>query len=287
VDQPEPGRRLEYAADQVYIDFGRSGSIEKITGEGHARMASTERTSRTTVSARRFNLEFDAASEPSLLRRSLAEGEARVESVPLATKGSAGTQTRVLRSEGIELLMEPGGREIQSLRTQAPGVIEFIPNQPDQSRRRLEGERIWIAYGPENRIRSLDATNAATRTEPPRPAGKPAPPPTLTWSKQLRAEFDTQGRELAQLDQWGDFRYEQGDRRGRAERAVFAASENQIRLTGSARFWDRTGSLSAGRILMYQDTGDIQAEENVATTREPDSKGQPTAVFTATEPLHG
>jgi lipopolysaccharide export system protein LptA len=192
----------------------------------------------------------------------------------------------VLRSDAIELLMQAGGQEIQSVRTQAPGVIEFIPNQPNQSRRRLEGNPIWIAYGSDNRIRSLDATSAVTRTEPPRAAGKPAPPAMLTWSKQLRADFDPLGRELTQLDQWGDFRYEQGDRRARAERGLFLGGENLIRLTGAARFWDRAGSLSADRIVMNQETGDVEAEGDVASTREPEAGSKPTAVLTGSEPLH-
>ncbi|HSW49318.1 MAG TPA: LptA/OstA family protein [Bryobacteraceae bacterium] len=286
VDQPEPGRQLEYAADLVFIEFGPKGVIEKISGEGNARAVSVEKSARTTVNSKRFELEFDAGSGESQLRRALATGQAVIESAPVPAAGAAPPETRVLRSEAVELIMQAGGREMQSVRTQAAGVIEFLPNHPNQSRRRLEGNPIWIAYGSDNRIRSLDAAGASTRTEPARLAGNSAPPAMLTWSKMLRVDFSPTGSELTQLDQWGEFRYEQGDRRGLAERGVFAAAENRIRLMGAARLWDSTGSLSADQVVMDQTTGDVEAEGNVASTREPEAGSKPTAVLTGSAPLH-
>ncbi len=286
VDRPEPGRQLDYAADQIFMDFGPKAEVEKITGDGNTRVISTEKSARTTVTAKHVNLDFDLSAGGSQLRKALATGQAGVESVPVAAGGAPQPETRVLKSDTIELLMQAGGREIQTVRTLAPGVIEFLPNQPSQNRRRLTGDRISIAYAPQNRIRSLEATDAATRTEPAPAAGKPAPPVMLTWSKQLRADFDPVRGELARLEQWGDFRYEQGDRKGRAERAVFFASENSIGLTGAARLWDPTGSLASDRIVMNQATGDVAAEGNVASTREPERASKPTAVLSASEPFH-
>ena len=60
----------------------------------------------------------------------------------------------------------------------------------------------------------------------------------LTWSKELKAEFDPGDSELTVLDQRNDFRYEQGDRKGRAERASLDAKQDLITLVGGARIWD-------------------------------------------------
>ena len=108
----------------------------------------------------------------------------------------------------------------------------------------------------------------------------------LTWSRELRAEFDPARSELTQLEQWTDFRYEQGDRRGRAERAVFQAKENLITLTKAARIWDAEGSLAADKIVMNQGTGDVAAEGSVASTREPERDKKPSAVLSQSEPFH-
>jgi len=37
------------------------------------------------------------------------------------------------------------------------------------------------------------------------------PPPALTWSKDLTAEFHPVSGELSKLDQWGGFRYKEGE----------------------------------------------------------------------------
>ena len=177
--------------------------------------------------------------------------------MPLAPGAAGLPETRVLRSEVIDA-RNAAGRARGAVRgdARAPGVIEFLPNRPGQRRRRLDGERISVAYGAGNRIRALPATNAATRTEYPPPAGKPAPPVMLTWSKDLKAEFDPVKSELTSLEQWNDFRYEQGDRKGRAERASLdQAGPDHAR--GAARLWDPSGTLSADHILTDQNNGDV------------------------------
>ncbi len=88
------------------------------------------------------------------------------------------------------------------------------------------------------------------------------------------------------MEQWGDFRYQQGEREGRAERAVLDSAKNSILLTGGARLWDPTGSLAADQVALNQRTGDVAAEGNVASTREPERDSKPTAVLSASEPFH-
>jgi len=76
--------------------------------------------------------------------------------------------------------------------------------------------------------------------------------------------------QLATLDQWNNFRYQEGDRRAKADRAALDQQKNKINLTGSARVWDATGSADADKILLDQATGDMTAEGNVRSTRLPD-----------------
>jgi lipopolysaccharide export system protein LptA len=286
VDRLDNGRQLEYAADQLNIGFSGNHEVEKITGERNARLVSRDASARTTVTGDKLDLAFDTSSGESQLRQAVVTGHGVVESSPSVSGAAGRRETRLLRSEIVVLYMRPGGSEIQSAETQAPGVLEFLPNTPGERRRRLDGERISVAYGSQNRIRSLSAKNTATRTEYPQPVGKPALPPMLTWSKELKAEFDPAASELTGLEQWGDFRYEQGDRKGRAERASLDAKKDFITLQGAARLWDPAGSLSADRILTDQNKGDVTAEGNVVSTREPERAKKPTAVLSESEPFH-
>jgi lipopolysaccharide export system protein LptA len=133
----------------------------------------------------------------------------------------------------------------------------------------MQGDRIWITYGAENRIQSLRAVNASTRTEKP---GTPVPPPMLTQSKELLASFDPKTSELTRLEQKTDFRYEEGVRRATADRATLEQAKDVITLEGSARTSDPTGTAAADRLVLNQKSGDFVADGRVATTRMPDQK---------------
>src|SRR5262249_16328543 len=158
-------------------------------------------------------------------------------------------ETRVLRSDTIRLKMRTGGRDIENVETDGPGTVDFLPNRPEQPKRFMKGDRIWIVYGPENRIQSFRSINASTRTDKPAPRSRGGrdelPPPMLTSSKEILASFDAKSSELARLEQKTDFHYEEGDRRATADRATLEEARNLITLEGSARMWDPTGSATA------------------------------------------
>ncbi len=285
VRAPSKGRRVEFAARSLNVDLAANGEVEKITGEGETRLASTDGPSRTTITGDRMDMSFLSAGGQSQLRLATAKGHGRVEFGPAGTAQATQIETRILTSDVIELEMRPGGEEISSVRTLAPGVIELLPNRPAE-RRRMEGERVSMSYGPQNRLRSLEATSVSTRTDSPAAAGRPAPPPMLTWSKQLKADFDAAGSTVTQLEQWGSFRYERGDRRGSAERASFTSKPDTIVLRERARSSDPTGMMAAERISLDQASGDVTAEGNVTSTREPDKDKSSGAVLSDSEPYH-
>lgn len=278
-------KRLEYAAEQIVIHFSEATEVQKIEGERNARLASISEASRTTVTADRLDLEFDLASGESQLRRAWARGRCAIESRPVPSKDAAAPETRILRSEVVELDMAAGGREIESVSTHAPGSVEFLPGVPGRKHRKLDAERISIAYGARNQIRSFRASNVSTRTESPQPQGRKPAPAVLTWSKDLKADFDPERGQLVRIEQWNDFRYEEGDRKGSAERAALDASRNLISLQGAARLWDPAGVVSADQILLNQENGDVTGEGNVTSNRAVDRKSGST-VISADEPLH-
>jgi lipopolysaccharide export system protein LptA len=156
--------------------------------------------------------------------------------------------------------MRPGGEEIDNVETAGPGTLDFLPNRAGRPKRSLKGDRMWIAYGPENHIQSFRSVNVSTRTEKPAAAGKPAPPPSLTQSKELMATFDPKTSEMTRLEQKTDFRYEEGVRRATATRAVLEQPKDLMTLDGAARVWDPTGSVTADHMVVQQKSGDFTAE---------------------------
>jgi lipopolysaccharide export system protein LptA len=282
--QPKGGRQLDFAAGTLYISLSDRGEVSRINGDADTTLSSVDATTRTTVTSDHLDLQFDASGGESQLRTAVATGSAVIDARPLAK--AVQHETRVLRSEVVELRMRPGGREIDSVLTQAPGVAEFLPSTPTQRRRRMEGERISIFYGAENHIRSLQATKVATRTESPKPANRPAPPVMLTWSRDFTADFDPKSSELARIEQRGDFRFEQGDRKGSSDSASLESKKDVITLQGGARTLDPNGSLAADLITTDQGSGDVTAIGKVASTHQSDGAAKPTAVISESQPFH-
>jgi lipopolysaccharide export system protein LptA len=134
-----------------------------------------------------------------------------------------------------------------------------------------------MVYGPKNTLETARSVNVTTRTEnPKKPDEKTAPPPALTSSKNLLATFQPNSSQLAKLEQWDQFKYEQGDRHAKADRALLDQPKNIITLVNGARVWDGTGYTDATTIVMDQKNGDIDAEGNVDSFRMPDKKDDDT-----------
>jgi lipopolysaccharide export system protein LptA len=267
--QDDPGRKVEFAADSLLLTFGDAMAIREIKGLQHGKLVSTAQTMRTTVTGEIIDLQFDPAARESTLTHALAMQKAVAEAQPLPQPGELLAETRILRSEVIHLNMRAGGKDIDTVETDGAGTVDFLPNRPGQPKRFMQGDRIWIAYGADNRIQSFRAVNASTRTEKP---GTPLPPPMLTQSKELLASFDPKTSELARLEQKTDFRYEEGVRRATADRATLEQAKDVITLEGSARTSDPTGTAAADRLILNQKSGDFVADGRVATTRMPDQK---------------
>jgi len=280
----DPGRKLEFAAEALLLSFGPDMTIREIKGQQNGKLVSTADTMRTTITGDVIDLQFDPATKESTLTHAVAMKQAVVEAVPLPRPGELLGDTRTLRSEVVRLYMRPGGREIDKVETDGPGTVDFLPNRAGQPKRSVKGDRIWLAYGPDNRIQSFRTTNAFTRTDKP---GTPTPPPMLTQSKELLATFDPKTSELARLEQKTDFRYEEGTRKATANQATLEEAKNQITLEGSARTFDPTGSASADKLVMDQKTGDFTADGRVATTRLPDQKASSSALLSGADVMQG
>ena len=282
--EDDPGRKVEFSADNLWLRFGDGTKIQEIRGQQNGKLVSTANAMRTTVTGDTIDLQFDPAAAESTLQHALATNKAVAEAQPLPRPGELLGDTRILRSDVIHLNMRPGGKEIDTVETDGAGTVDFLPNREGQPKRFVKGDRIWIAYGPDNRIQSFRSINAFTRTDKP---GTPAPPPMLTQSKELLATFDPKTSDLVRLEQKTDFRYEEGVRRATADHATLEQAKDVITLEGSARTNDPTGSAAADRLVMNQKSGDFVADGRVATMRLPDQKASSSALLSETDVMQG
>ncbi|HUK17125.1 MAG TPA: LptA/OstA family protein [Bryobacteraceae bacterium] len=281
-----PTRKVQYAADELWMDFNEHGEVEKISAQGNARLVSASESAETTVTAYHVDLDFQVQNHESLLTRVIANGNGVVTERPLPVPGRELAETHVLKSDSLEMKMRPGGRELEQLVTEGRGNLEFQPNLPAQHHRILTGDNMRIAYGPQNRIDSFHAVNVHTVTDPNAEEKKRSRAQSVTDSKDLAARFDPQRSQLTAMEQTGDFSYTEGDRQARATRATLDQAQNVIVLDGNAKMWDTTGSTAADRIRMDQRTGDFTAEGNVNSSRMPEKDAQKNSqMLSSDEPL--
>src|SRR5262249_2820961 len=153
-------------------------------------LVSTTDASETTVAADRVNLDLQPDGNESVLTQVMASGNGVVTSKPLPAPGRQLSETHVLRSETLEMKMRPGGREMESVVTKAPGSLEFLPNLPAQHHRTLEGKDFVIAYGSQNRLDSFRAAGVKTHTDPTAEERRRNRTPSVTTSRELQARFD-------------------------------------------------------------------------------------------------
>lgn len=271
-------RKVQYAADELWMDFNEHGEVENITAQGNARLVSTSESAETTVTGNHVDLAFQVQNHESLLARVVATGNGVVTARPLPVPGHQLGETHVLKADSLQLQMRPGGREIAQVVTQGRGTLEFQPNLPAQHHRVVTGDNMLISYGAQSRVDSFHATNIHTVTDPSAEEQTKAEKEkktlaaSVTDSKELTARFDPKTSQLATMEQNGDFTYEEGDRRARATKASLdnTNGRNLMVLDGVAHMWDSTGSTTADIIRIDQKTGNFTADGNVNSSRMPE-----------------
>lgn len=277
------GRKTEFGAAHLVMIWGPDMAIQKIVGEGSARLISRTGGSGLTASGERLFLDFRTGKADSVLEHALLMGSGRLRMLPAGKSSQPGSSERVLTSEVIHAYLRADGSGFEKIETGAPGTVEFIPIGAEGVRRKVEGDRIWMLFAPGNRLELFRAQPAATWTAPPPGSERPA---RRTWSDDFIARFDTDSGELIRIDQTGNFRLEQGDQHARADKGVFEPTRDIFLLLGTARIADARGSTSADRILWDQRQDAVTAEGNVASTRLPDNKASQGGLLTPGEPVH-
>ncbi len=278
-------RKLHYSADHVVVDYNTTGLVQAIAAQGNARLVSTAQTAETTVTGDHVEMAFNIQDKESSLARVVANGHAEVDAKPLPVAGRDLSETHVLRSNSLEVRMRPGGREIERVSTSAPGTLEFQPNAATQHHRLLDGSAMTIFYGPDNRLQQLNVDNSKTRTDPTAEEKKHNRSVITTASKGLVAHFDPATGKMTQTEQFGNFTYNEGDRKASAAKATL--DNDAIVLDTGARMSDGSGSTRGDRIHMDQRTGDFIAEGNVTSSRMPEHDSKKNSqMLNGDEPLN-
>lgn len=287
------GRHVEYSADHMTALFDDDGNMTEVAGTHNARVLSVQDKAKTVITGDRADLHFGLETKAgkdkpdSFLESVMAVGNAVAESSPVPQAGVTPTETRILRSETIDLDMKKGGQEVQEIRAPEKAQLEFKPNIPTQVHRVLDASKMRIIYGDHSYVDTFLGWNVTTRTDkPPTPGQKKAPQPAFTWSDEMTAKFEPNSRNVDHIDQRGHFRYKEGDRTAASNRAVLEQKINRITLIDRAKVSDDTGSTQGDLIVMDQASGDMDVTGKVLSVRAPEKNQKPgTSMLDDKQPL--
>jgi lipopolysaccharide export system protein LptA len=299
-DQPtgtddRKGRHVEYSADQMTAHFDDEGNMTEVVGTHHARVVSIQELAKTVLTGDTADLHFDQQTKTkggaddvdSYLSSVTAEGQAVAESSPIEHPGVSPTETRILRSDRIDLTMKPGGQEVQEIHTLSKAQLEFKPNRPEQVHRVLDASKMLILYGEHSYVDTFKGWNVKTRTDKPATPGQKEPPaPAYTSSDEMTAKFVPNSSDIDHIEQRNNFRYQEGARKASSNKAFLEQKLNRITLIDNAKVSDDTGATSGDLIVMNQANGDMDVTGHVLSVRAPDKNQKPgTSVLDQTQPL--
>ncbi len=283
------GRDSQFAADRLELTLDDRQQVTFATATGNVSGANRSRGGRSEGHAAR--LEMDFTGPEGSLRTAEWKGQVRMifHPDPAQPKG----QTKTVTSEQVEMVMQPGGRELATARTLAPGRLEISGG--GEPRRVLTANNFRMEFGAKDQVKQLRAQGQVrSESEVEQRAGSKPAPPRITTSDQLVADFTADTQQIETVEQSGHFTYQEGDRQGKGDRATYQASTTTTVLVGGKddpQFWDPTGRVIAKRITINDKTGEALAEQDVRATQIPSDNDKSSALLAGTgqnkkDPLH-
>jgi lipopolysaccharide export system protein LptA len=268
-EEQQASRLVRFETPRMDARYSPQQILEHVYGQGPSVMTSESESSVIRANGNRIDLNYEtpAGSSESVLRETYVRESAVLEARP--GRGSTAGQGRIRRvsSESLHLKMDDTAQNMEFVETMARGRLDLIPAVPDGSRDVLDADRIKMFYAPGNRMEKLQAAGKVELKRQPRreAANGRKAEPLHTHSGGLLGQFDPASGDLRTLRQWGNFRFEQGDRSGRAEEAEFDVAANQIELKNRAEVWEPDSRTAADRLTLDEKSSDFTAQGNVSS----------------------
>jgi lipopolysaccharide export system protein LptA len=281
----EADGKIRVTAARFEAWLNPAGWIERVIGNG-----SFAGTRQTAAGSDRFSaarVAFAMLPQSNLLKDMTASGGVTAES------HRAGASQR-LKTDALLVTFSTGGRrgqasdraasgkaaktadrqQVESIETLAPATIESKSDDTTT----VKADKFVAQLGAGGRLEKLFGHSGV---EVRRQNGNAAP--QALSSDELAATFGANG-EWDTVDESGNVRFEQADRRASAAHARIVRATDMITLDGSPAISDSMSRTTAGSIAINQKSGDVRATGGVVSTYLPAARGD--AVSLGSGPAH-
>ena len=276
----EGGGKLSVSATRFEAVLNPAGWVDHVVADGN--IVGTRQAAAGTDRFTASHVEFVMVPQKNLVQDMTATGNVVAES-------HQGSASRVLKTEALRVKFSasvsqaassagqlPGKADqqhIESAETLAPATIESHgPNDVTTMRAKQFVAQIGAAG-------RLDKLLGYSDVEVRRQIGNAAP--QMLSAEELVATFDPHG-EWTTLDQRGNVRFQQADRRASADHANIVRATDIIMLDGSPVISDAMSRTTAANVTVNQKTGDVRASGGVVSTYIPTAKGDALSLGTGT-----
>jgi lipopolysaccharide export system protein LptA len=247
-----------------------AGWMQRIVAAGNVNGSRAAKTGTDHFTA--AQVEIAMQPERNLVREMTVKGGVTMDSRQDGASRSLKTEALLVK---FGAGAQPDQQKIESAETLAPATID---TKTTDETTQLRARKFITQFGPTGRLEKLIGHSAV---EVRREIGKGAP--QMSSSEELAATFGTNG-EWETLDQDGNVRFQQGDKRATAQEAKIVRTTDLIALQGSPVISDASSRTSAGNVTINQKSGAITAADNVISTYF--SSTQSGGVTLGTGPAH-
>jgi lipopolysaccharide export system protein LptA len=261
--------KAEISSPDMDFYFGETHQLSRAVALGGASTRSLGVDPVREASAETIEALFVEDAKGSLVDTINAQGNAMMKiHAPAATTKTANPAVRELKADNVSIQFFPDGRNIKRAEANGKAVLTVTPVRADRraDKKTLRAPHMEASfYDNANRIKSFSATESVKvefeSTVP------DAHPPRITTSTSARAEFLEDTQDIDRVSQDGNFKYNEGDRNGVAERATYDGQKEVLNLRGGRPMvWDAKARTQADEIDYDRQRDETHARGDVRTT---------------------
>ena len=293
-----PGSFLAARAETVKADFDPASSeLRTLVADGEVKMESRRggngvgegATSISRLSAQHADISFTCerlrAAQPqsgnasgsvklSLESQPALRSSATPAGATAATAEGRNSERKELAASEVQFEFSPGGQDLISAETIGAGELVISPADPKEGKRVITAGKFLMAFGDRDhleRLRGLSHTSVVVEPA----ANTRSDVPQESWSDELDAKFDTTTQQVITLEQGGNFRFRDGDREAKADRAYYSAHDQILKLIGRPVLWDPETRIRATQFCINLRSGTAEGYNGVESTHFEQAKAVP------------
>lgn len=270
----------EITSHHLALSFTRRRDLARAIALGSVVARMWNRAEEHELRSPRLEIVFAEQRGRLIPRSAWAEG-GRVNIVMRSTGPERAFAERRLEANRVEAIFRTRTRALHRLRASGDVRLEMLPTASARAaeRKTILARQIEVGFAAE-RLRATEARaegDVRVEIEPMAARSK-----RVMMSPSVLAQFDPETQEITRLLHSGGFRYLEGERGARSERAIYEADSGWIRLRGGdPTVWDARGRTRADEVDVNPREERSAARGRVLTTALPREAGASALPFAA------